>query len=203
MWPWTRSLCIFLHLECPSDNMDLAQEHVSIPEKDFEIYLVGQAAVLKIFKAIQELVVLGSSVAIGQLPDVLYLLEVNRRILWHCIQSWHVNPCGLMIKYTISCSWERLAWCLILEAFKARVDGAVRQPGPEGGVPVRSKGLELHDLKGPFHNANYSIILWFLDWLSKFGGHHNGMLLPIEMTKMKTWQPALCWNHSIRIHYLH
>ena len=33
------------------------------------------------------------------------------------------------------------------------------QPGPEGGVPVRSKGLELHDLKGPFHNANYSIIL--------------------------------------------
>jgi len=118
MWPWTRSLCIFLHLECPSDNMDLAQEHVSIPEKDFEIYLVGQAAVLKIFKAIQELVVLGSSVAIGQLPDVLYLLEVNRRILWHCIQSWHVNPCGLMIKYTISCSWERLAWCLILEAFK-------------------------------------------------------------------------------------
>lgn len=68
-----------LHLECPSDYMDLAQEHVSIPEKDFEIYLVGQAAVLKIFKTIQEL---GSSVAIGQSPDDLYLLEVNRRILW-------------------------------------------------------------------------------------------------------------------------
>lgn len=34
---------------------------------------------MKIFKTIQEL---GSSVAIGQSPDVLYLLELNRRILW-------------------------------------------------------------------------------------------------------------------------
>lgn len=60
--------------------MDIAQEHVSIPEKGFEIYLMGQEDFwMKIFKTIQEL---GSSVAIGQSPDVLYLLELNRRILW-------------------------------------------------------------------------------------------------------------------------
>lgn len=37
-----------------------------------------------------------------------------------------------------------------LEAYKARLDGALEQPGSEGGVPSYNRELELRDRKGPF-----------------------------------------------------
>jgi len=52
--------------------------------------------------------------------------------------------------------WNRLPREVVdapsLEAFKARLDGDVSNmvQGHQGGVPVYSRGLELHDLKGPF-----------------------------------------------------
>jgi len=34
--------------------------------------------------------------------------------------------------------------------FKSNTPLKLKQPGPEGGVPTYSRGLELDDLKGPF-----------------------------------------------------
>jgi len=48
-----------------------------------------------------------------------------------------------------------------LEALKVRLDGGCEQPGLEGGDPAYSRGLELHDLKGPFQpNPFYDSVIF-------------------------------------------
>ena len=72
------------------------------------------------------------------------------------LKSLHVTPLKGHFTVRVERHWNRLPREVVdapsLEAFKARLDGDVSNmvQGHQGGVPVYSRGLELHDLKGPF-----------------------------------------------------
>ena len=62
------------------------------------------------------------------------------------------------------------------------------QPGLEGGVPSHSRGLELHDLKGPFQPKPFYDSMIIVE-------NRNERKLDFRVTKENPL--LLCWNEVI------
>ena len=72
------------------------------------------------------------------MEEVRFRLDIRKKFFTvSVVRHWHTLA-------------NKVVGALSLEALKLQGGWGCGQPGLEGGIPVYRRGLEVHDLKGPF-----------------------------------------------------